>query len=235
MINKYELTNETKVVDGHTLHRICALRSFGDVKAGDLGGWVEIGNLSFNGNSWVYDDSMVYGSWVGYEAKVCGNSVVRNRSYVHKRAVVNNSKVSYSNILYNLDNQNVEGFNAYGYKVNYSDVDKNGDHFIRVGCQVRSIRTWKNPSSRTRIMRNNNFQRSYETEFLNILSQLESKHCPKKDPFIRIDGNISEMKKTVTEALKTETVSLISSLQVPVPVVSKGPQRDKFGRFLKKT
>ena len=41
MEKKYELTDKTKVYDGCTLHRIRALKDFGDVKAGDLGGWIE--------------------------------------------------------------------------------------------------------------------------------------------------------------------------------------------------
>ena len=39
---KYEmLKNDTKVVDGVTVHRIVALKDFGDVKKGDLGGYIE--------------------------------------------------------------------------------------------------------------------------------------------------------------------------------------------------
>ena len=52
---KYELTEEAIVVDGHKLHRIRALKDFADVKAGDLGGYVESeDNLSHEGNCWVY-------------------------------------------------------------------------------------------------------------------------------------------------------------------------------------
>ena len=40
-MKKYELTSETKVINGVKLHRIKALISFGDVKNGDLGGWIE--------------------------------------------------------------------------------------------------------------------------------------------------------------------------------------------------
>lgn len=39
MSKKYEFTGETTKVDGHTLHRIRAVRCFSDVKAGDFGGW----------------------------------------------------------------------------------------------------------------------------------------------------------------------------------------------------
>lgn len=40
-MKKYELTNETKIFNGVELHRIKALKDFGDVKKGDLGGWLE--------------------------------------------------------------------------------------------------------------------------------------------------------------------------------------------------
>ena len=50
MTKKYKLTKRTKLLDGHILHRIQALKNFGDVKKGDLGGWIEKeGNLSHNG------------------------------------------------------------------------------------------------------------------------------------------------------------------------------------------
>lgn len=39
MSKKYEFTGETTKVDGHTLHRIRAVRCFSDVNAGDFGGW----------------------------------------------------------------------------------------------------------------------------------------------------------------------------------------------------
>lgn len=52
---KYELTSETFVLSGHTLHRIRALKDFGSINAGELGGWVEKEeNLSQYGNAWVY-------------------------------------------------------------------------------------------------------------------------------------------------------------------------------------
>lgn len=41
-MKKFELTNETIEYLGRTLHRIRALRDFSNVKAGDLGGYIEI-------------------------------------------------------------------------------------------------------------------------------------------------------------------------------------------------
>lgn len=62
-MKKYELTSETKVVFGRTLHRIQALISFGNVEAGELGGWVEKEeNLDHSGDAWVSGNARVYGN-----------------------------------------------------------------------------------------------------------------------------------------------------------------------------
>ena len=72
-MKKYELTTETKVLHSNrTLHRIKALKSFGDVAKGDLGGWVEKEeNLSHEGNCWVFGDGEVFG-----DGRVFGNGRV---------------------------------------------------------------------------------------------------------------------------------------------------------------
>lgn len=78
MNKKYELTDETITFNNKTLHRIIAIRSFGDVAKGDLGGFIESeNNLSHNDNAWVYGDAQVYGdalvgdnAWVGGDAQV---------------------------------------------------------------------------------------------------------------------------------------------------------------------
>ena len=63
MEKKYEFTRETTRYEGRTLHRIRALKDFVNVKAGDVGGWVETdANLSHDGNAWVYDNGRVYGN-----------------------------------------------------------------------------------------------------------------------------------------------------------------------------
>lgn len=84
MIKKYELTDETIKVDGHTLHRIRAVRCFSDVKAGDLGGWVEKeNNLSHEDHAWVYDEGKVYG-----DAQVIDDARVYNHAQVYNDASV---------------------------------------------------------------------------------------------------------------------------------------------------
>ena len=60
MEKKYKLTEETLETDGRTLHRIMALRDFGNARKGDIGGWIENeDNLSHCGDCWVYGDAKV--------------------------------------------------------------------------------------------------------------------------------------------------------------------------------
>lgn len=57
-MKKFELTGETKLWFGRTLHRIRALVAFGDVDVGELGGWIENeSNLDQSGNAWVYGNA----------------------------------------------------------------------------------------------------------------------------------------------------------------------------------
>ena len=87
---KYKFTKETINHFGHTLHRICATRDFGDVKKGELGGFVESkANLSHEDNCWVYDNARVYGNAkVSGDAKVFGNARVYSDAWVYGNARV---------------------------------------------------------------------------------------------------------------------------------------------------
>lgn len=89
MGKKYELTTETVEVDGHVLHQIKALRDFANVKAGDLGGWIESeSNLSHEGGAWVYDYAVVCG-----DASVFDNAWVRDDAWVYDQAKVGGDAV----------------------------------------------------------------------------------------------------------------------------------------------
>lgn len=69
---KYKLTEETMRFNDVMLHRIKALKDFGDVEAGELGGWVEAErNLSQKGNCWITTDAKAYAN-----AKICDNAVL---------------------------------------------------------------------------------------------------------------------------------------------------------------
>ena len=71
-MKKFELTTNTKMFLGRKLFQIKALVSFGDVKEGELGGYIEKeANLGHSGDAWVYGNAWVYG-----DAKVCENAKV---------------------------------------------------------------------------------------------------------------------------------------------------------------
>lgn len=74
---KYELLiDDTITFFGVQLFRIKALISFGGVKKGEVGGYVENKkNLSQSGNAEVYGNAKVYGNaWVYGDAKVSGDA-----------------------------------------------------------------------------------------------------------------------------------------------------------------
>ena len=95
-MKKYELTTETLQFGGFTLHRIKALKDFGSVKAGELGGWIESEeNLSQADNAWVYnnakvfDKARVYGdAAVSDDAIVCGDAKVYGKATVYGEAII---------------------------------------------------------------------------------------------------------------------------------------------------
>ena len=96
MNKKYELTEETLYWEGATLHRIKALRNFRNIKAGDLGGWIEKErNLSQEGDCWVGDYAMVWGNAMVYNnAIVCNNTQIWENARVWGRAEIGgNAKI----------------------------------------------------------------------------------------------------------------------------------------------
>lgn len=103
MEKKYELTDETINVRRKgviiTLYRIRALKNFGEVEAGDLGGFIEKeSNLSHEGNCWnyggkIYGNAKVYG-----DARINYCAIVADCAEVYERAnvsgkVYDNAKV----------------------------------------------------------------------------------------------------------------------------------------------
>ena len=103
---KYEFTDETIEVDGHVLHRIRALRDFGNIKKDDLGGFIENEeNLSHNGNCWVGDNARVYenasvfdNAYVIENAIVSGKAKVFGDSEICEHARISDNANIYGNI-----------------------------------------------------------------------------------------------------------------------------------------
>ena len=105
-MKKFELTSEFITnIFGTKLFRIKALIEFGNVKAGELGGFVEKEeNLNHEGNAWVYGNAEVYGNARVYgnasvcdDARVYGNASVYGNAWVYGNARVCDDARVYGN------------------------------------------------------------------------------------------------------------------------------------------
>ena len=160
-MKKFELTAESKInIFGKKLFRIKALISFGDVKEGETGGWVEkeenleqssgnawvygdaevYGNAWVSGNAWVYGDAEVYGNaWVSGNAEVYGNARVYGDARVSGDAMVSgdarvsgDAMVSGNAEVYgNADYTTIRGF---GTQFRATTFFRCKDKQIRVSC-----------------------------------------------------------------------------------------------------
>lgn len=90
MRKKYELTSDYIILYRRKLFRIVALIDFANVKAGDLGGYIEKEeNLFHVGNCWVADEARVFGeAHITGNAWVCDQSQVSGNAYVSGNAVI---------------------------------------------------------------------------------------------------------------------------------------------------
>lgn len=78
MDKKYKLIKS----DIKGLYRVKALRNFGDVKKGDIGGYVQSeDNLSHEGYCWVYDNAKIYN-----EARIYGNAQISDYAVIQDNA-----------------------------------------------------------------------------------------------------------------------------------------------------
>lgn len=112
MEKKYEMIPEGN------LFRIKALRSFGDVRRGQLGGLIEKEyNLSHAGDCWIYDNAVVVCYARIYEnAKIKGNAYVCCSAIIYGNAIVK----GFVNVF---DNAEIYGnANVWGSAQFYSDA-----------------------------------------------------------------------------------------------------------------
>jgi len=66
------------------MYRVIALRNFGDVKEGDIGGYVETeDNLSHTGNCWIYDDAIMR-----HESRMTGNAKLHNTAVMYNNSSI---------------------------------------------------------------------------------------------------------------------------------------------------
>lgn len=84
MEKKYSMTQETIKFNGINVYRIIALKDFGNIKKGDLGGYIQSeNNLSQYGNCWVYDNAKVL-----KDAKVTDNAIIRDCAIITDSAEI---------------------------------------------------------------------------------------------------------------------------------------------------
>ena len=131
-MKKFKLTSEFIVdISGVKLFRIKALIEFGNVKAGDLGGYIEKEeNLSHMGNAWVSGNAQVSG-----DARVSGNARVSGDARVFGNAQVSGDARVFGDA-------RVSGDKDYAYAHGFGSCNrtttffrlKDGDVGVRCGC-----------------------------------------------------------------------------------------------------
>lgn len=94
---KYKMTDNTLMVNGRILHQIEALKDFGMVRKGKLGGWIEdYKNLSQEGKAWVADNACVYASArIIQDALICDNARISGAALVAGNAFINGNACVY--------------------------------------------------------------------------------------------------------------------------------------------
>ena len=119
---KYELLKNNFIeYKGRKLYRIRALKSFSDIKCGDIGGYVENEkNLSQNGNCWIYNNAKVYDAGRVFDnaiikdnAEVFDNASVLDNAIIKDNAEVFDNSVIYKNAVCGIDTK------VYGHGVIY--------------------------------------------------------------------------------------------------------------------
>ena len=146
-MKKYELTSETKFVFGRTVHRIRALVNFTlttgeEIKAGELGGWIEgENNLSQDGKAWVFGEARVFGeAQVFGEARVSGKAQVFGEARVFGKArVFDEARVSGEARVFRADHTLIIG--PVGSRVSFMTFfrTKNREIWVSCGCFLGGI------------------------------------------------------------------------------------------------
>lgn len=138
-LSKYKIMKRSHRYCGTTkVYRIKALRDFGNVKKGDLGGYIESeDNLSHEGTSWVYEDAIVYGNARVYEdAKVLGNAEIDGNAKIFGSATIAGNSVigGKANIF---GNATIGGYSkVFGNAWVYDDAQIYGDTRIAGNLRV---------------------------------------------------------------------------------------------------
>lgn len=159
-MKKYELIEDQFIeLCGVKLYRIRALRDFGSISEGDVGGLIEKEeNLSHYNNAWVFDDAKVYenakvfgDAVVSGDAKVFGNARVYGNAWVSENAKVSenaevygNAKV-YGNARVFGDAEVSSNISKYCETINTPKYNLTfTDNHLRADCQEHTFDEWRN-------------------------------------------------------------------------------------------
>src|SRR6056297_3446455 len=114
---KYELLTDRPIIYCYrTLYQIRALRDFGEVNKGELGGFIEKeDNLSHTGDSWVYNFGKIYGNAiVSGDAEVYGDAKVYNNAWVYGDAEIYGDAKVYNDAIVSGDAEVYDNAKVYG-------------------------------------------------------------------------------------------------------------------------
>lgn len=145
---KYRLLQDTAIqFRGHKLYRIEAIKNFGNVKKGDLGGYIEsednlsqlencwvldnakvLGNAKVSGNAHVFDDALVYGNALVLDnAQVYGSAEVLNYAQVYEYGEVHSNAVIYGSAKIYGNSVVFEKASVGGYAQVYDNAEVKGE------------------------------------------------------------------------------------------------------------
>ena len=175
-MRKYEITSKVKEYAGRKLYQIKALKDFGGIKAGDLGGYIEKEeNLSHDGRAWIYNSALVYdNARISGDAKVCNNAKVYGNAQIYDDSeIFDNAQVYGNSEIYGntqtCGNASVRGdadicgdaricndkdyicFKGFGSKNRNTTMFriKNGDIVVKCGCFIGNLTDFEEKVKKT--------------------------------------------------------------------------------------
>lgn len=179
---KYELLKDDYVKVGErTAYRIKVLKDFGNVKKGDLGGYIEKEeNLSHDRNAWVFENAKVYDSAVikgpnvsvAGDVKVCGDCHIAAGT----TATGDNTLTSYRDFV---NFKNPYSYNEYTWVKNSNKIYRNDPGLFLFGAS--------NPNETIEQFRESEKARSFNPE-------LAEKAVKALDAFLEMTEKLSEIK-----------------------------------------
>lgn len=129
MNKKFGFTGETRSYCDCVLRQIVALRDVGNVRAGDIGGWVEKEkNLSHDGMCWIGPNAIVCdNAKIFHDAQVFDKAVVRGSAQIFDNAQIYGNAIVYdqAHVLYKA--QVYDKAQVYGHSVIMHNTKVYGD------------------------------------------------------------------------------------------------------------